>query len=146
MILETALLCLTLNAYHEARGELFEGQVAVNQVAMRRAGYDQRKVCRVIYAPGQFSWTAIYPRGKGVPKVKGPEWRRAELAARLSIAWAFGDLKIPDYSKDADHYHSVRVRPSWTRCARLTTQIDRHRFYTDVRPCLRSVVPTRLER
>src|SRR3990167_5529185 len=33
-----AKACLALNAYHEARGEGWAGQVAVGQVALRRGG------------------------------------------------------------------------------------------------------------
>ena len=54
-----ALLCLTLNVYHEARGEPFLGQVAVAEVTLNRVD-DLRwpdTVCEVVYQPYQFSWT-----------------------------------------------------------------------------------------
>jgi len=132
-MLEIILLCLTLNAYHEARGEPFHGQIAVNQVALRRAALQPENVCREIYRPDQFSWTAKQAPRK--PKqVDGKAWHRAELAARAALVWVqhgIGD----DYSRGATHYHATYVRPSWTRCARLVNWINGHKFYDNVQPC-----------
>ena len=132
MILE-AVLCMQLTAYHEARGEPFPGQIAVNQVALRRASLDPDLVCAEIYKPGQFTWTQQQPSRK--PKrVDEAAWGRAEQAARAALVWAQHGVG-QDYSKGATHYHATHVRPSWTRCAKLTVQIARHRFFTDVQPC-----------
>ena len=134
MLLEAAF-CLQLNAYHEARGEPFHGQIAVNQVALRRAALDPAEVCRHIYLRDQFTWTATHAPRK--PKrVDEAAWRRAELAARAALVWAQHGIG-QDYSKGADHYHATYVRPSWTRCAKITVQIARHIFYNDVKPCRR---------
>jgi N-acetylmuramoyl-L-alanine amidase len=57
MILASALLCLTLNVYNESRGEPILGQYAVAAVTMNRAGDDPAKVCEVVTALHQFSWT-----------------------------------------------------------------------------------------
>lgn len=134
MILEI-LLCLQLNAYLEARGEPFRGQIAVNQTALRRAALQPEKVCQEIFRPDQFSWTAKHPPRK--PKrVDERAWHRAELAAQAALLWAQHGLG-QDYSRGATHYHATSVRPYWTRCARLVAQIKRHKFYTDVKPCRR---------
>jgi len=133
MLLETILLCLTLNAYHEARGEPFHGQVAVNQVVLRRAALQPEDVCQEIYRPSQFSWTKNKPPHKPA-HVNERTWHRAELAARASLIWAVHGIG-QDYSKGATHYHAITVRPYWTRCARLTTQVGGHLFYGRVNPC-----------
>ena len=133
MILEVALLCMSLTAYHEARGEPFHGQIAVNQVALRRAALRSEDVCHEIYRPGQFDGPRAHPRRK--PKHAKPnEWARAEQAARAALIWAQHGIG-QDYSRGATHYHATHVRPSWTRCARLVAQIKHHRFYDRVKPC-----------
>ena len=76
---DAAKTCLALNAYHEARGEGWAGQVAVGQVALRRAGLDFNHVCKEIYRPGQFSWTAERPRHGALPA--GVAWQWALAAA-----------------------------------------------------------------
>ena len=132
MILE-ALFCLQVNAYLEARGEPFTGQIAVNQVALRRAGLDQTKVCAEVYRPHQFTgpWRNRRAKPKGA---KAEEWKRAEQAARAALVWAEHGIG-QDYSKGATHYHATSVRPYWTKCAKTTTRIARHVFYNDVKPC-----------
>lgn len=67
MILNTALLCMALNVYHESRGESIAGQIAVAQVTMNRAG-QERNVCNVALEPNQFSWTRKLVKGKRVTK------------------------------------------------------------------------------
>ena len=57
MLIEGALLWLTINVYHEARGEDALSQRAVAHVTLNRAkqhGYDVKKVVK---EPYQFSWT-----------------------------------------------------------------------------------------
>ena len=133
MILEATLLCMQLTAYHEARGEPFHGQIAVNQVALRRAALRPENVCGEIYRPAQFTWTAHHPKHK--PKrVDERAWQRAESAARAALIWAQHGIG-QDYSRGATHYHATHVRPSWTRCARLVAQIKHHKFYDRVNPC-----------
>ena len=134
MMLE-ALFCLTMNGFLEARGEPFTGQIAVNQVALRRADLDRTKGCGEVYRPDQFTGPWKAPRAK--PKwAKPAEWARAERAAQAALLWAEHGVG-QDYSRGADHYHATYVRPSWTRCAKVTVQIAQHRFYADVKPCRR---------
>lgn len=132
-VLSAALMCLSLNAYYEARGEPFEGQIAVSQVALRRAGGDLRRVCGEIYRPAQFSWTATRPRGSKLPRRADPAWVRAQQAARVAVLWSFG-APLPDYSAGATHYHARSVNPFWTKGKTLVAELGEHRFYARVRP------------
>ena len=50
MILESALLCLSLNIYYEAGYEPPEAQMAVALVTLNRAHHKQTKVCNVVFA------------------------------------------------------------------------------------------------
>ena len=51
------LLWLTLNVYHEARGEPEIGQLAVAHVTLNRAMEEHKSIAEVVREPYQFSWT-----------------------------------------------------------------------------------------
>ena len=53
------LRCLALNIYHEARSEPPVGRYAVAWVTLNRVEHEKFRntVCKVVYQPGQFSWT-----------------------------------------------------------------------------------------
>jgi spore germination cell wall hydrolase CwlJ-like protein len=123
---DEAKLCLALNAYHEARGEGFAGQVAVGQVALRRAGLDYLRVCHEIYKPNQFSWTTT--KRSGI-RPTGDAWSWSLAAAEESLRWAARPEKFPDYSNHATYYHATSVNPYWTRGLELVAMIGDHRFY-----------------
>lgn len=59
-MIKTALLCLALTVYFEARGEPEVGQYAVAEVVMNRSEHQQEAICNVVYAPNQFMWTKHY--------------------------------------------------------------------------------------
>lgn len=122
-LLAKALLCLALNNYHEARGEPIQGQVAVAQVVLRRANYDERRVCREVYRHKQFSWTLSPRRPKDAAA-----WERAVYAARVAFLWARG-APGPDYSRGATHYHTKAVEPYWSRRMTQVAVIGEHEFY-----------------
>jgi spore germination cell wall hydrolase CwlJ-like protein len=123
---EEAKVCLALNAYYEARGESYEGQVAVGQVALRRAGLDYRRVCAEIYKPGQFSWTAHRARASALPS--GEAWQWALAAGTAALVWAARG-EGEDHSRGATYYHAAHVTPYWTRGLELVAVIDQHLFY-----------------
>lgn len=118
-----ALTCLALNSYHEARSEPFEGQVAVAQVVLRRANFDERRVCREVYRPAQFSWTASRP-----PVRDRKAWAKAVRAAKVAFLWARG-APTPDYSAGATHYHTRFVCPRWSAGKVRVAEIGDHEFY-----------------
>lgn len=121
-----ALLCLALNVYHEARGEPFAGQVAVAQVTMRRAGYKAERVCEVVMAPRQFSWTG----SKKKKPADRAAWGRAVLAAKKALLWAKGVGE--DHSRGATHYHARHVKPRWSHGLAPVATIGGHYFYGGV--------------
>lgn len=126
MILESALICLSLNVFFESRGESIPGQYAVAQVTMNRAAGDQRKVCDVVYAKRQFSWTHQRVRHRKPWKIDPESWERAKTIARVT-------LQRPDLMTvlvgEADHYHATYVRPKWGRKMARVTRIGKHIFY-----------------
>ena len=137
MILETALMCMAANIYHEAKNQPMTGQIAVAQVVMNRVN-DNRypdNVCDVVkqgltYKNGkvvlgkcQFSW---YCDGKkdDVDK-KSEKWRNSLRYASMVIT----NRITLDVTEGATHYHATYVRPAWARTKTKTVRINRHIFY-----------------
>lgn len=132
MILATALTCLAMNVYFEARGENLTGQHAVAQVTMNRAKRDEKNVCTVVTKRKQFSWTngmVKYRHGqyvlsnKAMPKDKRA-WKMAQQIAALTLA-----NNIPDFLHGATYYHADYVNPGWNKGMRVVAVIGQHKFY-----------------
>ena len=137
MLLETALMCMATNIYHEAKNEPMVGQIAVAQVVMNRVR-DSRypdTVCDVIkqgltYKNGkvvlgkcQFSW---YCDGKSDDTNRQSEkWSNA---LRYSTLVMYNRINL-DVTEGATHYHATYVSPSWARTKTKTVRINRHVFY-----------------
>ena len=138
MLIETALMCLALNTYHEAKNQSMIGQVATAQVVMNRVA-DSRypnSVCEVVkqgpkYKGSdvpvrhkcQFSW---FCDGKSdEPKRDSKEWFKAQDYARIVLS---GRIAL-DVTEGATHYHATYVRPAWAKTKTRTTRIERHIFY-----------------
>jgi spore germination cell wall hydrolase CwlJ-like protein len=135
MIFETALLCLALNVYHEARNQPTIGQIAVAQVVMNRvedARYPN-DVCEVVrqgkhYLSGhpvknqcQFSW---YCDGKSDAMRNLAAAERAyEIAEFVLDGSAYGMLD------GATHYHTDKVLPTWASYKTFIVKINDHIFY-----------------
>jgi len=121
--------CLAQAIYFEARGEPFEGRMAVAQVIRSRVA-DPRypnDVCGVVFQNAQrrhrcqFSFACD---GKSDRPRPGDAWQSAARLARLINA---GNLR--DLTGGATHYHADYVSPAWATKAPPTAAIGRHRFY-----------------
>ena len=138
MILETALMCMAFNIYHEANNQSMLGQIAVGQVVMNRVE-DSRfpdTVCEVVKQAVtykgtdkpvlhkcQFSW---YCDGKkDEPNYHSKSWSKA---LKYAVVVLGGDITL-DFTDGATHYHATYVRPAWAKTKTRTTRIDRHIFY-----------------
>jgi len=137
MILETALMCMAANVYHEAKNQSMLGQFAVAQVVMNRVE-DHRypnTICEVVkqgltYKNGkvvlgkcQFSW---YCDGKSdEPNRNSKAWGKAIRHASIIM----GETINLDVTDGATHYHASYVRPAWAKTKKRTTRIDKHIFY-----------------
>ena len=138
MLIETALMCLALNTYHEAKNQSMIGQIATAQVVMNRV-MDKRypnTVCEVVkqgpkYKGSdvpvrhkcQFSW---FCDGKSdEPKRDSKEWFKAQDYARIVLS---GRIAL-DVTEGATHYHATYVKPAWAKTKTRTTRIERHIFY-----------------
>lgn len=117
-MIEAAVLCLAWTLYHEgAKNEPIEGLFAIAQVVLNRAQRNPEKVCDVVFAPAQFSWTLKPP-----PVEPGRPWDNAVSVARLSFHMA-------DFTGGADHYHAGYMRPVWVKNMKQLGLYGNHIFY-----------------
>lgn len=137
-MVETALLCLALNVYHESRGEPIDGQKAVAQVTMNRAGNDVERVCDVVFRPYQFEWTGpilkaktkaekIRAANKLMPDIESLAWDRAKWIAARAL-----NGRLKDVVGDADHFlnpKTVKTPPKFAKVYDKVADIGNHTFY-----------------
>lgn len=123
MIVEAALICLSMNIFHESRGEPVFGKYAVAQVTMRRARWNQKRVCTEVYRPHQFEWTR---KGKLHPsKIDSNQWKVSLAIARTVLSG-----RMPkDFSRGATHFHAVTIKPQWAYRLDRKVRIGNHIFY-----------------
>jgi N-acetylmuramoyl-L-alanine amidase len=130
---------MKLTIYGEARGQLFDGQLAVGFVIAnraRRGGWWGNTIIAVCLKPLQFScWNktdrnlaAIQRAHDGMPRV-----REAGAAAALVLSGF-----VEDITKGSTHYHTVAKPiwakvwpPVWTRSMTPTVTIGDHTFYLE---------------
>ena len=141
MILETALMCMAANIYHEAKNQSMLGQFAVAQVVMNRVE-DSRfpdTVCEVVkqgltYRNGkvvigkcQFSW---YCDGKSdkIPEFD-IELYNAIFAKASRMIGQYNWGTLDDMTKGSTHYHADYVYPEWRQTKTKMITIDNHIFY-----------------
>lgn len=113
-------LCLIKNVYHEARGESFEGMVAVAQVTLNRSKGD---ICKAVYAKKQFSWTA-----KERPMTDNQAYQLAIEAVRVVLEGR-AEIFLRKNLHLATHYHNTSVNPVWNRKMRKIAKVGNHIFY-----------------
>ena len=142
------LLCLTKAVYFEARGESIEGQIAVAQVVMNRhrAAGAGATICQIVYMGAdrgekcQFSFAC---RGHTLPPATSHLWLQAAWIAEDVAA---GRAYLRELEQ-AQHYHTVAVKPVWRLSLRPVRRIGQHIFYVPwgTTPDLRMVskAPTR---
>lgn len=139
--IDKELKCLADNIYHEARGEPFEGKIAVAQVTVNRSesGKFPNTICDVIKQRTkivvmeenkpvtkivcQFSWVCTGNR-VGVASMN-EAWQHAMEIARMVLLDGY---RIP-LLDDALFFHAVHVRPGW-RLPKVA-RVGNHVFYSD---------------
>ena len=122
MIAETALFCLALNIYHEARGEPLQGQIAVAMVTLNRAKRQQDRICDEVFKPFQFSWTIRW-------SIQDPKVHDLKAFDRAKKVAAKALVLKKDPTGGATHYHNTTVNPVWANKLAYVGQIGKHHFY-----------------
>ena len=124
MILETALMCMAVNIYHEAGNQSMIGQMAEGQVVLNRVE-DSRfpdTVCEVVkeavtYKNSnkpvrwkcQFTW--FCDGKKDEPNFESKTWSGALENASILLTKTI----VLDITEGATHYHATYVRPAWAK-------------------------------
>jgi spore germination cell wall hydrolase CwlJ-like protein len=131
-----ALICMALNVHHEARGEIFAGQLSVAHVTFRRAKFDPAQVCGVVFrrgpnGTGWFSWTEGLrgPYRKHLGSLVRKAAKSDPQAWERSVALAQNFTAFPDPTGGADHYHRYDIRPYWVHSLVRLSRIGNHVFY-----------------
>ena len=114
-----SLLWLTLNVYHEARGEPEIGQLAVAHVTLNRAIEERKSIADVVRAPYQFSWT--FQKKSYVPLEMNP--------LQESLRVALKAMTTPDFTSGSTFYHRVDVDPKWKAGKSFIAKFGSHKFY-----------------
>ena len=123
------LNCLSEAVYYEARGESYQGQVAVAEVVMNRLKSKAypKSVCAVVYQGSgrslgcQFTFTCD---GSVHRRPRGAAWGRAQqIAAQVMQGFT------RPITAHATHYHTNAVDPIWSSGLIETTRIGSHVFY-----------------
>ena len=125
----TALMCLAVAIYFEARGEPVDGQFAVGEVIMNRVKSEDYPdtVCDVVFEEDQFSFTEDGKPDK-LPKGTTRESRKAfYIAGRVLMGDTMGI--------SSTHYHAAYVKPPWASEFPLDGRIGDHLFYTCTKEC-----------
>ena len=136
-MIETALMCLAMNIYHEARSESIAGQYAVADVVLNRVESKNypNTVCGVVKQAKlwegkpirnkcQFSW---YCDGKRDEPTDTFSWQQSvEVAIMINNHKRFRGI-----TEGATHYHTNYVDPYWNKDYKLVTTIDNHIFYRE---------------
>ena len=129
-MINSMLMCLALNVYHEARSDNMMGQYAVAHVVMNRVQSDRYPddTCDVVYQgyekgkhKCQFSW---YCDGKSDTPHDPEAWAWAVL-----VAYDVLQSRVPDPTYGATHYHATYVKPYWADHYKQTVTLGSHIFY-----------------
>tara|TARA_R110000787_G_scaffold278698_2_gene388558 strand:- start:506 stop:916 length:411 start_codon:yes stop_codon:yes gene_type:complete len=135
MLIESALTCLALNMYFEARNQSIDGQIAVNSVVLNRVKSNKypNNICSVVKQgymtkqghmiknKCQFSW---YCDGlSDIPTDK--DAYRWSLHVSMMVLYGV----VSDQTGGALFYHSLSVNPKWSIRKQPLEIIGDHIFY-----------------
>ncbi|EOY9205508.1 cell wall hydrolase [Acinetobacter baumannii] len=129
MILTSALTCLALNIYHEARGEPKLGKELVAITTLNRAEGDNSIICQEVLRKHQFSWTASKVSGRTLNSSGKPKEKEAwEDSKRIAEQALNGRFSVPVRYSGVTHFFSHRKR-GWEKQLKYVGQIGNHHFY-----------------
>ena len=128
-MMETALMCMALNIFFEARSEPIQGQIAVAEVTLNRVASDDypNTICEVVFQENsqgcQFSW---WCDGKSDLPKEHNSFQTSKSLAKLMID---DGQYISVVGKNATHYHTDDIKPYWSDDMVKVEQVGKHIFY-----------------
>ena len=115
-----SLFWLSLNIYHEARGEEYMGKLAVAHVTLNSSKQKNKSIKQIVQEPFQFSWTI---ENEYLPDPKDVLLFIECMGVGIHAANGF------DFTMGATHYHATRIDPYWTSSMSDVGQYGNHIFY-----------------
>lgn len=114
--------CMTLNLYHEARGEPMRGILSVAHVVMNRVKSEKypKSICGVVYQPNQFSWVAERKRVH--------DYRTFLKMQQLAETFLRNHQSYKSEIGNSLYFHTKSSNPSWSKHAKRKTVIGNHVF------------------
>lgn len=128
MLITSALMCLYLNTYFEAKGEPIEGQKLVAATLWTRSGKDENEVCEELRKKNQFSWV----KDKTIQGKKGWKLRKEFVPDFSSRAWAQAVLSSREAMRKSPavyYFHRKGLSLVWTKELRVAKVVGNHVFY-----------------
>ncbi len=124
MLLSSAVFCMAVAGYYEARGEGVQGVTAVMEVIQNRVQSSRypNDICSVVKQYKQFS------AFNGGYKYEANQ----ALADILPYAWKVARGRINNLPDTVLHYHAKSVHPKWADSRKVVTTINNHIFYKGI--------------
>ena len=132
--------CLAKNIYFEARNQNYKAKLAVGYVTINRVlskkypnticevvKQGEKRGNKIIRNQCQFSWYCDGKRDKAPvnnTKKEIEAWMESMKSAEEIL---FSDPENP--IGNAKHYHSVKVKPNWSKKNKVVYKIQQHVFY-----------------
>ena len=130
---DSALICLALTIFFEARGEPIQGQLAVAEVVLNRKKSSKypNTVCEVVTQENgvgcQFSF---WCDGLSDQPTDAFSFKRSKALAKLMIEE--GEY-ISVVGGNVTHYHTEQVQPYWSEHFTEVDRIGNHIFYANIK-------------
>lgn len=120
--------CFICNCYHESRGELFSGKVAVARTILARMESPSfpATACGVIYQASQFSWTFDNIDNN----ISIPANKPADRAAFYECKTAVDTANNLGSNGVAYFYNPKKASPAWAKEMKVCGTVGNHRFVT----------------
>jgi N-acetylmuramoyl-L-alanine amidase len=124
-----AILWLSINLYHEARGQGELPQIAVSQVVLNRVEQSGKSVEQVIKEPYQFSWRLNKKKRNAKPWKTDP---KVFLGCSIVAVKAMAMKHVgKDVTHGATSFHETRMKqpPAWAKRMKLVARHGSFKFY-----------------
>jgi spore germination cell wall hydrolase CwlJ-like protein len=124
---EQDIKCLAYSIYREAGNQSDSAQMAVGQVHVNRAreGTWGHHLCRVVFAPAQFSWTNERREVRWTPKQYA---HFMDMAGALVTGVRVRGLD----STRILHYHTLAINKKWDKQGKAVAVAGAHIFFADI--------------